>query len=146
MKFLLTGLALAANCVSAHGPLHSLSSADVQNLLTEWRLDRVYGDNFVEDQVDGAALSHMIADELSGVAYPRAKPFHARKLIEFRDTLAKSLSPSQKVNSPRRLSTGPAGSGITIARVCLFVFFWKGTSTQHCHKLNCDATHSPSEN
>ena len=117
MKLLLT-LATAAVChvTASRSPLRQLSTQDVQALLAEWELDAAYGESFLSDQVDGVALSHMSADDLS--AYPKAKSFHARKLLDHRDSLVETLSVSVPSSKPHRRHLGSAsGSGIAIDSV-----------------------------
>ena len=117
MKLLLTTTLAAAavfRATASNSPLRQLSTQDVQALLAEWRLDAAYGESFLADQVDGVALFHMSADDLS--AYPQAKSFHARKLLDRRDSLVESLAASVPAQPRRRLST-TSSSGIAIDSV-----------------------------
>ena len=106
-------------------PLATLDVEGTQALLSEWKLDNVFGEEFRKLRIDGDLLAQYEPGDLSESAFPQAHKLHWKqlnKLVSERRGLQQAAAAAAAAESPlnaqrRALATSSDGySGISIAR------------------------------
>jgi len=115
----------AASTLCPEDAIKTLSTSDVQDLLVEWELDHAFGEEFLQQRVNGYTLQLLSPDTVVPAQYPKAQPFHWTvlwsRLLECKEDDKPQLpvngDTAVPTNDRRRLgSVGDADAGIHIKR------------------------------